>query len=553
MAELNPLPDFYNNFRNAFQQGRQDAGQRQASQALGAGDYMGAQNALFGAGMMDQGLALQDRQRTQQRQDSQDQRQSAQDQRRGVMEGREDQEFYRGEVLREAKALRLAPEADRAPMYQQRAIPLLQKLGVPQEDIDRVLIDQRLTDQELDQFIAQMGGERAGQEKGVVVGPGGRLYNPITGELLAETPFAPQYRAVGPDQTLVELGGAGGTGFGGGPMMDINGAEQAVMGGIPGTAVTSGQRTPEQNARVGGVANSYHLTGEARDFRIPQGVSSSAFAAQVRQQVGPGWDVIDEGDHVHIEPSRRAQGGGGQGGGARVVAQGAPKREAAPSGYRWGAGGNLEAIPGGPGDPAGAGGKAPKITEGQRQSASLAYAAFAGNQRLNDLANQGVYKPSTVTSQLVSEQNGVTRIIARNDVDRAFIQASKEFLAPILRKDTGAAVTDAELAYYMDTYIPRYEDSPDVMYQKAQARSVALRRVYGSGSAAYKDEYGEPPGFKVLTDPRAKAAQKAQPAAKGGQQAQAGQFPGAPAVGTVKRGYRYKGGDPSKPASWVKS
>lgn len=143
-------------------------------------------------------------------------------------------------------------------------------------------------------------------------------------------------------------------------------------------------------------------------------------------------------------------------------------------------------------------------TEGQINTASLTYAAFQGNERLNDLARRGLYKPISPTESLFKMEKGVPRVVLRNDQDRAFVQAAKEFLAPILRKDTGAAVTDQELATYMDIYIPRFEDGPGVMWQKAQARDAALRRLYGAGRRAYDSEYGAPGRWQVLTDPRGK-------------------------------------------------
>lgn len=149
-------------------------------------------------------------------------------------------------------------------------------------------------------------------------------------------------------------------------------------------------------------------------------------------------------------------------------------------------------------------------TEGQVNAASLAYAAFGGNDRMNELAKERIYKPQTATESLFqnTDQPGVLRLVARTETDRRFFQAAKEFLAPILRKDTGAAVTDTELAYYMDTYIPRFEDSPKVLWQKAQARDRALRRIYGAGRKAYDQEYGAPGKWQVLTDPRARPQAK---------------------------------------------
>jgi hypothetical protein len=70
-----------------------------------------------------------------------------------------------------------------------------------------------------------------------------------------------------------------------------------------GLQVTSGPRTPEHNAEVGGVANSYHLTNQARDI-VPR---SPQEADQVRQWAAQnGMEVINEGDHLHVEPRGNA-------------------------------------------------------------------------------------------------------------------------------------------------------------------------------------------------------------------------------------------------------
>lgn len=77
---------------------------------------------------------------------------------------------------------------------------------------------------------------------------------------------------------------------------------------VEGAVMTSGLRTPEHNREVGGVANSYHLTGQARDFVPPPGMSMDELHAKLTQ-LNPGLDVINEGDHVHIEPKPGGQAG----------------------------------------------------------------------------------------------------------------------------------------------------------------------------------------------------------------------------------------------------
>lgn len=79
--------------------------------------------------------------------------------------------------------------------------------------------------------------------------------------------------------------------------------------GVPGERVTSTYRTPAHNAAVHGVANSYHtrrgLDGKplARDSVPPPGMGMGEYHRQLKA-LNPGMDVINEGDHIHIEPAR---------------------------------------------------------------------------------------------------------------------------------------------------------------------------------------------------------------------------------------------------------
>lgn len=79
------------------------------------------------------------------------------------------------------------------------------------------------------------------------------------------------------------------------------------VAGLNGDRVTSRQRSPDRNRAVGGVANSFHLTGQAEDRVPPPGMSMAAYHAEL-VRMNPDKDVINEGDHIHIEPrSRRTQ------------------------------------------------------------------------------------------------------------------------------------------------------------------------------------------------------------------------------------------------------
>ncbi|NYF21908.1 hypothetical protein HDC36_003384 [Xanthomonas sp. JAI131] len=127
---------------------------------------------------------------------------------------------------------------------------------------------------------------------------------------------------------------------------------------FPGVQMTSGMRTPQRNAEVGGQPNSQHLAGTAADYAVPAALKP-AFVARARQL---GYQPIDEGDHVHLQlPNGGAAAGGTQLRKAPAAitpyqqAQLDLDRDAAaqrgvPSGYQRLPDGSLRAIPGGPAD-----------------------------------------------------------------------------------------------------------------------------------------------------------------------------------------------------------
>jgi len=170
--------------------------------------------------------------------------------------------------------------------------------------------------------------------KPVTVSPGTAVLDPLTLKEKYRNPVAPRFmRVTGPDgnDTIVEVGGdddepAPGAGVG----APSGGAFRVV--GLPGDQETSGYRTPERNAQVGGVPDSFHTRRDAAgnplasDRVPPAGMSMASYAAELQRR-NPNLEVINEGDHVHLEPRSRGQfaAGGGAPGGARTVYTGGKK------------------------------------------------------------------------------------------------------------------------------------------------------------------------------------------------------------------------------------
>jgi hypothetical protein len=62
----------------------------------------------------------------------------------------------------------------------------------------------------------------------------------------------------------------------------------------------------------------------------------------------------------------------------------------------------------------------------------------------------------------------------KGDSYRQAEQTGRELLAVILRKDTGAAVTDSEMQMYGDIYLPKPGDDKATIDQKRKSRRTAL-------------------------------------------------------------------------------
>lgn len=76
-------------------------------------------------------------------------------------------------------------------------------------------------------------------------------------------------------------------------------AQAAISDIVPGATITSAARTPEHNAEVGGVPNSFHLSDQAVDFVLPQGRTFDEVKAGLAAKGLPVAELINEGDHIH--------------------------------------------------------------------------------------------------------------------------------------------------------------------------------------------------------------------------------------------------------------
>lgn len=128
-----------------------------------------------------------------------------------------------------------------------------------------------------------------------------------------------------------------------------------------------------------------------------------------------------------------------------------------------------------------------KLTEGQGKTLVYFERGLNANRVLDNP------KMATALGQYSDTFAGKFGAVGRNFQDAEYQvakRAADEFLAAILRKDTGAAITSQEFELYAPMYLPMPGDKPELLEEKRIARGIALRALERSlGSArGYADD-----------------------------------------------------------------
>lgn len=120
---------------------------------------------------------------------------------------------------------------------------------------------------------------------------------------------------------------------------------------------------------------------------------------------------------------------------------------------------------------------------------------------------------------------GVTNMTASPELQQ-YRQAADDWIRAKLRRESGAVIGVMEMQKEYEIYFPQIGDSQAVMDQKKSSRDVAMSSMKTASGKAFKETKKTPEGARKITE--------------------------VPAVGVVKGGYEFIGGDPSKQESWKK-
>ena len=159
-------------------------------------------------------------------------------------------------------------------------------------------------------------------------------------------------------------------------------------------------------------------------------------------------------------------------------AYGTADGDKAPAGYTYSADASgqkvLKAIPGGPAD------KSLNPTEQQANAYTFSNRMEKSDAILNNL--DGKYDPLTIsakTSGIASNIPGAQTLInlKMSPNDQKAEQAQRDFVNAVLRRESGAAISQSEFDNARIQYFPQTGDSPEVKAQKATNRKTAIEGI----------------------------------------------------------------------------
>jgi len=262
------------------------------------------------------------------------------------------------------------------------------------------------------------------------------------------------------------------------------GIEQAAQQLSPGVVVSGRARTPERNAQVGGVPGSYHMSDNARDFQPAKGQTVAQLATRLQPLKAQGFDVIAEGDHVHVEPgpkmgrSTPAAGGGGVQFGVPVPGTGGSKTkdltvQEQTSSYN--------------------------INRLLRGAAAIKKAVETSPSANVPSATEAFVESLPFISSAVNFTRGPQRQIV--------VAAQRDVLDALLYLATGAAYNKEQLEGQRESYIPAYSDEPETIASKRERLAQLVMDAKTRAGRAWTPKLDE--AANTLFGPTAAAAAKA--------------------------------------------
>ena len=133
-----------------------------------------------------------------------------------------------------------------------------------------------------------------------------------------------------------------------------------------------------------------------------------------------------------------------------------------------------------------------KANEGQLSSSIFANRVQAANEILSDLESTRGFDPTSLQTAFFEAIPGGN--LALSDNDQRFIQAKRDFITAVLRKESGAAIGKDEFINEDKKFFPQVGDGKAVLKQKAVGRKRAFENLKAQSKGVFDVQFGSKKG-----------------------------------------------------------
>jgi len=174
-----------------------------------------------------------------------------------------------------------------------------------------------------------------------------------------------------------------------------------------------------------------------------------------------------------------------------------------PSGWRWNADRTaLEPIPGGPAA------QPKEMTDAQSKAYLFGTRALESNRLLGQLSSQGVEQPGLIkrvaeAMPIVGAGAGTLTNWTQSAGQQQVEQAQRDFINAVLRRESGAVISDAEFDNARRQYFPQPGDSQQVIQQKGANRDLAIRGMLAEVPQSRRPDISAPAAPPAAAQPTA--------------------------------------------------
>jgi len=134
-----------------------------------------------------------------------------------------------------------------------------------------------------------------------------------------------------------------------------------------------------------------------------------------------------------------------------------------------------------------------KATEAQLASAGFANRVQASNSTMTTLESDPDFDPISIQAALLRSIPGGNIVLSEKQ--QLFQQAKEDFITAVLRKESGAVISEQEFAREDKKFFPQIGDKSGTLLQKAKSRERAFQNLDKQSKGVFRVQFDNPQIF----------------------------------------------------------